>query len=93
MKLKSWYLVVESNQSIYPRKWIAVFQAGFIEVREVYTHPPFSISLFNHDDVRQPIGIVYFSDEICLKQFSNFLNNDFILLMSEYSFLLPDWGK
>ena len=88
MKLKSWYLVVESNQSIYPRKWIAVFQAGFIEVREVYTHPPFSISLFNHDDVRQPIWVVHFLDEICLKQLSYFLGNGFVPHLSEYLFLL-----
>ena len=72
---------------------MAIFGAGLTEVREVYTHSPFFIDLFNHDDVRQPIGVVHFSDEICLKQLSYFLGNGFVQLLSEYSFLLPDWGK
>ena len=71
----------------------AVFGAGLIEVREVYAHPPFSIGLFNHDHVGQPIGVVYFLDEVCLKQLSNFLSYGFVPLLSEYSFLLSDWRK
>ena len=54
-------------QSIYLWEWIAVLRASLVEVREVYTHPPFTIGLFNHDHVCQPVGVVYFSDEVCLK--------------------------
>ena len=78
---------------IYPREWTIVFGASLIEVHKVYAHPSFSIGLFNHDEVCQLVGIVHFSDEICLKQLLNFLSNGFVPLLSEYSFLLPDWGK
>ena len=72
---------------------VAVLRASLIEVCEIYAHPPFSIGFFNHDHVCQPIGIVHFSDEIRLKQLSNFFGYGFVPFLNEYSFLLLDWGK
>ena len=85
--------MVESTKVIYLREWIVVFRASLIEVLEVYAHLPLSIGLLDHDDICQPIGIVHFSDEICIKQLSYFLGNGFVLLLGEYSYLLPDWGE
>ena len=78
---------------MYSWEWVAILRVSFVEVREIYAHPPFSVGLLNHDDIYQPIGVVHFSDEICLKQLSYFLGNGFVPLLSEYLFLLPDWGE
>ena len=53
------------HQSIYPREGIAVFWERPIEIREINAHSPFSISLLDHDHdhIRQPVGVVYFSVE------------------------------
>ena len=68
MKLRSWFLAVESTKVsiLWEWEWVAIFRASFVEVHEIYTHPPFSIGLFNHDDVCQPVRVVYFWDEIYL---------------------------
>ena len=54
-------------QSIYPKEGIAVFRAHPIEVREIDAHSPLPISLLDHDYVRQPVEVVYFSNEICFQ--------------------------
>ena len=66
MKLRSWFIAVESTKVSILWEWVAILRASFVEVREIYAHPPFSIGLFNHDDVGQPVQVIYFLDEVCL---------------------------
>ena len=53
-------------QGIYPWERVAVFKASLVEVYEIYAHTPVSIGLFNHDDVCEPVRVIYFPDETCL---------------------------
>ena len=39
------------NQLIYPRKGEMIFRIGFIQICEVYTHPPLAVLLFYHYDM------------------------------------------
>ena len=50
-------------QSIYPREGVVVFWARPVEVCEIDAHSPLLVSLLDHDYVRQPVGVVYFSNE------------------------------
>ena len=39
MKLRSWFLAVESTKVSILWEWVAIFRASFIEVHEIYAHP------------------------------------------------------
>ena len=41
-----------------------VLRVSTIQICEVNAHSPFPVCLFDHDDVGQPLGIIYFSDEV-----------------------------
>ena len=70
MKLSSWCWVVESTGT-YSRERVAILEACFVQVREVYAHPPFPIGFLDHHHVCQPVGVIYFSNKACLLQFAN----------------------
>ena len=91
MKLSSWCWVVEST-STYSRERVAILEACFVQVREVYAHPPFPIGFLDHHHVCQPVGVIYFSDEACLLQFSNFCYCS-IPFLSEHPLPLTDGWK
>ena len=79
-------------QGIYPWEWVTIFWAGSVEIHEINAHPPFSIGLFNHNHVCQPVGVIHLPNKICIKQLLNFFIYSFVSFLSEYSFSLPD-GK
>ena len=52
------------HKLVNPRQREAVHRAGIIQIREVNAHSLFPVYLLYHDDVGQPLRIVYFSDEV-----------------------------
>ena len=49
-----------------------VLRTCFIQVSEVNTHSLFAIGLFYQDDVREPIRVLAFSNEIGFKELLDF---------------------
>jgi hypothetical protein len=45
------------NDLIRPWKWEIIFGRGLIQVCEIYTHPLFSIFLFDWHGVSQPLWV------------------------------------
>ena len=52
-------------EEVNTREWVAVLGARFVQVSEVYTHPPLAIRFFDHHYIGQPFRIIYLSNEIC----------------------------
>ena len=53
------------DQLIYPRKGERIFRIDFIQICEVYTHPPLTVLLFYHHGVGQPLQIKTLLDSPC----------------------------
>ena len=77
-------------QSIYPREGVAVFWARPVEVREIDAHSPLPISLLNHDYIRKPFEVVYFSNETYFQQLPDLFCYCFVSLLCEHSLFLSD---
>ena len=98
MKLKSSCLAVESTKlsirgmgnCYLSVGWVTVLGAGFVEIHEINAHSPFSIGFLDHDHICQPVGVVYFPNEICMEQLLNFFSYSFVSFLSEHSFSLSD---
>ena len=75
-------------QVIYPWEWVIVLGAGSIEIGEINAHPPFSLGLFYHNYICQLVGVVYFSNEICIEQLLNFFSYRFVSFLSKHLFSL-----
>lgn len=43
-----------------------VFGACFVQLGEVNAHTSLPTCFLNHDYIGQPLGVEYFSDEVCL---------------------------
>ena len=57
-----------------------IFRAGPVDVLEINAHSERLVLLRNHDDISEPLGVVYLSDKSCRQQSSHFLTNGFSLL-------------
>ena len=68
------------DQHVYAWEEKAVFWTSFVEIGEVYTHPPLSIGLLDQDYIGQPIGIADFLDELCLEELLDLISNSCIPL-------------
>ena len=68
------------DQLIYLRQRERIFQTGFIQICEVYTHPPLAVLLFYHHGVGQPLWIKNLLDSLCSLQFSYLFFNSFIMI-------------
>ena len=49
-----------------------VFRTCLVEVCVVDADPSFFVGFLDHDDIRKPLGVVNFPDELGGEQFSNF---------------------
>ena len=68
----------------------AVLQAGIIQICEINAHSPFSICLFDHDDVGQPLKIIDLPYEVSSEQFVHLVHDYFVSFRSENSSSLLD---
>ena len=57
-----------------------IFRAGPIDMFEINAHTNRIVLFGNHDDIGEPLGMVYLSDELCYKESSHLLANGFFLL-------------
>ena len=57
-----------------------IFRAGPVDVLEINAHSERFVLLRNHDNISEPLGVVYLSDKSCRQQSSHFLTNCFSLL-------------
>ena len=75
------------------REKVAILGARLVQVCKVYAHPPLFVVLFDHHHVGQPVGIVEFSNEVCILQLAEFFHYDLVLFLDENLLLLTDRGK
>lgn len=52
------------DKLVYSQEQKAIFRTFFIKVDIFYAYVSFSVGLFDHDDISQPIGVSSFSNEI-----------------------------
>ena len=57
-----------------------IFRAGPVDVLEINAHSERLVLLRDHDDISEPLGVVYLSDKSCCQQSSHFLTNGLSLL-------------
>ena len=76
------------HQLINMWQWVAILWASLIQIGEVHSYSPFSISLPNHHHVSQPIRVINFLNKFHRSQLLDFFLNSIILLKSKDSFLL-----
>ena len=65
---------------IYARERKMIFRAGPVDVLEINAHSERFVLLRNHDDIGEPLGVVYLSDKLCCRESSHLLANGFFLL-------------
>ena len=75
------------------REKVAILGARLVQVCKVYAHPPLFVDFFDHHHVGQPVGVVNFSNEVCILQLADFFHYDLVLFLGEHSLLLTDRGK
>ena len=68
-----------------------IFRAGSVDVLEINAHSERFVLLRNHDDISEPLGVVYLSNKSCRQQSSHFLTNGFSLLDGGPPKMLFDW--
>ena len=73
-----------------PRQGKTIFWAGSIDINKVNAESPFDICLFDENHVSQPVGVIYFPDNLSLEEFANFFVDRFLSLWGEASSLLFD---
>ena len=57
-----------------------IFRAGPIDMFEINAHTKGIVLFGKHDDIGEPLGVVYPSDKLCCKVSSHLLANGFFLL-------------
>ena len=57
-----------------------IFRACPIDMFEINAHTKGIVLFGNHNDIGEPLGVVYLSDELCCKESSHLLANGFFLL-------------
>ena len=57
-----------------------IFRAGPVDVLEINAHSERFVLLRNHDDISEPLGVVYLSDKLCCQEPSHLLTNGLSLL-------------
>ena len=67
---------------------VDVLWTSFVQVGEVYTHPPLPIRLLNHYYVSQPFGVIEFFNEAYAQQLVNFFSYGLVLFLCEDPFSL-----
>ena len=80
-------------QDVNPRYGVVIFGPCFVQVHEVYTHPPLSIDLFDHYYVGQLVGVVNLPNEFCILKFANLFGYGLVLFLGEYLLLLSNRGE
>ena len=68
-----------------------IFRAGPIDMFEINAHTKGIVLFGKHDDIGEPLGVVYLSDKSCRQQSSHFLTNGFSLLDGGPPKMLFDW--
>ena len=68
-----------------------IFRAGPIDMLEVNAHTKRVVFFGDHDNIGEPLGVVYFSDELSCQEPSHFLANCFSLLYGGPSKMFLDW--
>ena len=76
---------------IYAGERKMVFRADLIEMLEVDAHSERLVLLRNHDDISEPLGVVYLSDKSCRQQSSHFFTDGLSLLDGGPPKMLFDW--
>lgn len=76
------------HQLVNVGKWVAILQAGLVEVYGVYVHSPHSIVLFYQHYIRQQFGVVNFFHETYVGQLLCFFGYNSLTFQSKTSFLL-----
>ena len=76
---------------IYARERKVIFRAGPVDVLEINAHAKCVVLLGNHDDIGEPLGVVYLSDKICCKESSHFFTDGLSLLDGGPPKMLFDW--
>jgi hypothetical protein len=66
-------------KKVHPRQWKAIIGTRFVKVSKVDTHFPFSVRLFNQNNIRQPLRIVYFLDKSGLQQLLHLFSYGLVL--------------
>ena len=54
-----------------------IFQAGPIDMLEINAHTKGIVLFGNHNDIGEPLGVVYLSDELSSQEPSHLLANGF----------------
>ena len=57
-----------------------IFRSGLIDMLEINAHTKGIVLFGNHNDIGEPLEVVYLSDELCCKESSQLLANGFFLL-------------
>ena len=57
-----------------------IFRAGPIDMFEINAHTKGIVLFGNHNDIGEPLGVVYLSDELCCKESSHLFANGLFLL-------------
>lgn len=70
-----------------------VFRASLVEICEVDTDSPFAVFLLYDHDVRESVGIFYFSDLPSFEEIVDLVIDHLVSLWSELSALLFDGFK
>ena len=78
------------HKLVNPGQGEAVFQADVIQICEIVAYSPFSICLFYHDDIGQPLRIVDFPDEVGSEQLVHLVYDCFVSFWRENSSSLLD---
>ena len=67
-----------------------IFRAGPVDVLEINAHSERFVLLRNHDDISEPLGVVYLADELSCQEMSHLLTNGLSLLHGGSSEVLFD---
>ena len=81
------------HQDVNLQKRVAILRARLVQVHKVYAYPPLPIGFLDHHHIRQLVGIVNFSDEVCLLQLADFFHYSSILFLGEHLHNLRIGGK
>lgn len=76
------------HQLVYPREWVAIFEACLVEICVVDTHSPVSIMLLNMDYIRQLPRILYLGYESNVDQVVCLVVDCILSIWGEFSWPL-----
>ena len=82
---------IDESVDLWQRE--AVFGTGFIEVGEVNADPPLTIGLLHYYNIRSPLGIMGFPNELSIEELVYLFIDGALTLGGEAPLLLLDWSK